>query len=86
MNGIFEFELLPQQALAVDNYEDACTIQNILLNNGYCVLMTTEENLFCLNWVWSENHADRNDVVFGARDEYESEWTCFEQDHPEMNR
>lgn len=62
---------LPQEAICIDNYEDACALQQILMKNGYVVMMGREENLYTLNWIWSQNGADRNDVIFYPRDIYE---------------
>lgn len=62
---------LPQEALCVDNYKDACTIQEVLLNNGFVVMMGREEGLYTLNWIWTQNSdANRNDVIFYERDLY----------------
>ena len=65
-----EMEYLPQPALAVDKYEDACAIQKVLLENGYVTMMGREESLWTLNWIYSE-YADRNDVIFIERGLYE---------------
>ena len=72
----------PQECLCFDNYDDAVTVQKILLRNGYCTMMGQEENLITLNWIWTEN-ADRNGVIFIERGVYEAEeWNWF-QKHPE---
>lgn len=76
-------EYLEQEALTFENYEDAATVQKILIENGYCVMMSREEHLWLLNWVWTENFADRNDVIFINRAQYEcDEWKWLEK-HPE---
>ena len=57
--------------IAVHNFADAETLLEVLINNGYVVLLSKEENLWIINYIWSENNANRNDVVFMSRDEYE---------------
>jgi len=59
--------------IAVDNFADAETLLEVLINNGYVVLLSKEEKLWIINYIWSENNADRNDVVFMSREEYEDE-------------
>ena len=75
---------LEQEALSFESYEDAAAVQKILLENGYCVMMSREEHLWLLNWVWTEQFANRNDVVFINRAQYEYEWDAFEKRHPEI--
>lgn len=73
---------LEQDCLVFDNYDDAITVQKILLEQGYCVMMGREEQLWTLNWVWTEI-ADRNGVIFINRAEYEcKEWEWMKK-HPE---
>ena len=64
-------DYLPQDGLCVKSYEDAVAIQKILIENDYCVMMSREEDLWVLNWLWSENRANRNDVIFTSRADYE---------------
>ena len=74
---------LEQDALAFESYEDASAVQKILLENGYCAMMSREEHLWLLNWVWTEQFADRNGVIFvdRAMSEYDKhEWL---KKHPE---
>lgn len=75
---------LEQEAIAVHSYEDACAIQKILIENGFCVMISREEHLWMINWVWTETPADRNGVVFISRENYEYEWDAFEKRHPEI--
>ncbi len=67
-------EYLENDGLPVDDFEDACTIAKILLKNGNAVMLTTEEDLFIVNWVWCDSgYSDRNDVVFRNRASVEAE-------------
>ena len=80
---MFIKEFLPQACLTFSTYEEAATVQKILIDNGYCTLMGREEQLWTLNWIWTTPGADRNDVIFAERQEYEcNEWQWF-QNHPE---
>ena len=79
---MFIKDFLPQECLTFSTYEEAAIVQKILIDNGYCTLMGREENLWTLNWIWAEN-ADRNNVIFLERQDYEyCEWQWL-QDHPE---
>lgn len=74
---------LEQDALTFESYEDAVTVQKILIENGYCTMMSREEHLWLLNWVWTTNFADRNEVIFVNRGMYEcNEYEWFKK-HPE---
>lgn len=70
--NMYNVEDLPQDALVVDNVEDAFTIAKILIENNNAVLITREEKLWCINWIWCPNgEANRNDVIFTSKEEYE---------------
>ena len=74
---------LEQEALTFESYEDAAAVQKILLENSYCVMMSREEHLWLLNWVWTENFADRNGVIFIDRAIYECNEDEWFKKHPE---
>lgn len=59
--------------ISVRTAEDAYHILGVLLNgeNDYCVMLSREEDLWIINYVYAHN-SDRNKVVFMDRDEYES--------------
>lgn len=77
---------LEQDALTFSTFEEAAAVQKILLENGYCVMMSREEHLWLLNWVRTEQFADRNDVIFINRAQYEcDEWKWLQQ-HPEYGK
>lgn len=56
------------------SYSDALSLTKILLNNGYVILISKEENLFIVNYEWSSKDANRNDVIFLNREDFEDEW------------
>jgi len=57
--------------LAFTDYERGFDVAKALLDEGYIVMLSYEEKFLILNYEFSEHYADRNDVVFMRRDEYE---------------
>ena len=55
------------------NHDNGLKVAKALLDEDYVVLLSYEEKLLIVNYEWSENGADRNDIVFMRRDEYEEE-------------
>lgn len=76
-------KFLEQESLTFESYEDATTVQKILIENGYCTMMSREEHLWLLNWVWTEEFANRNGVIFVNRVEYEYNEHEWFRKHPE---
>lgn len=66
--------------VAVHEYEDAALLAHILINNSYVTMISREEDLFIVTAIWSENNADRNDVVFMDRCEFEEKYVEVEQE------
>lgn len=82
---MFLKKYLDQDGIAVKSFEDAVEIQKILIKNGNAVMLTQEENLWIVNWVWCESgYADRNDVIFINRSEYECDVWEWQRKHPEI--
>ena len=61
-------------SVAVHDYDQACTLAKILIDNDYVVMLSVEEQLYIVSAIWSERHADRNDVVFMDRYEFEEKY------------
>ena len=80
---MFLDKYLEQDSLTFESYEDAAAVQKILIENGYCTMMSREEHLWLLNWVWTEKFADRNGVIFVDRAEYECNEHEWFKKHPE---
>lgn len=57
-------------------------VARILVEEDNVVLISREENLWILNFVYSE-HSDRNDVVFMSQDEFDNKY--IEIDGEEQN-
>ena len=68
------YKNLENDSIAVNSFEDACALSKILLDNGNAVMITKEEDLYIVNYVWCDSgYPDRNDVVFRNRAELEIE-------------
>lgn len=80
---MFLDKYLEQDSLTFESYEDAAAVQKILVENGYCTMMSREEHLWLLNWVWTESFADRNGVIFVDRTMYEYNEYEWLKKHPE---
>ena len=65
-----KYSIVPEAEIAVDNYEDAIEIVRVLLNNNYCVMLSKEDCLYVISYVWA-SLADRNEVAFMSRDDFE---------------
>ena len=59
--------------LTFTDYERGFDVAKALLDEGYIVMLSYEEEFLILNYEFSEHGADRNDVVLMQRDEYEEE-------------
>ena len=60
--------------LTFKDHDRGFDVARALLNEDYVVMLSYEEDLLVLNYEWSEYGADRNDVVFMRRDEFEEEF------------
>ena len=59
--------------IAFKNHKNGLVVAKALLDEDYVVMLSYENQLLVLNYEWSESGADRDDVVFMRRDEYEEE-------------
>lgn len=60
--------------IAFKNHSRGLGVAKALLDEGNVVMLSYEEEFLILNWEFSEHDADRNDIVFMRRDEYEEEF------------
>ncbi len=60
--------------IAFKNHDDGFMTARCLLDAGYVVLLSYEENLLILNYEWSERDAYRGDVVFMPRYEFDEKY------------
>ena len=63
---------LTNNEIAVDNLRDALDLATILTNQQYIVMISKEENLYIINYIYSRN-CNRNNVVFQNREIVEEE-------------
>ena len=60
--------------IAFKDYKRGLEVAKALLDESYVVLLSYEDSLLIVNYEWSENNADRNDVVFMPRWELEKNY------------
>ena len=63
--------LIPKEEIVCHSKDNAYAIVRLLLEEGYVVMLSREEQLYVINYIWSQGESDRNDVVFMERDLFE---------------
>lgn len=58
--------------IAIKDKDRAFAVAEALLEEDYVVMISREEQLYIINYIWSDT-CDRNDVVFINREEYEEQ-------------
>lgn len=71
-----------ENEIALNSEKDAFEIAHILLENDYVVMISKEEDLTVINWEYSK-WANRNDMIFRSREEYE--WEEYEETKADEN-
>ena len=71
--------LIHKEEVVVDNFDDAITIAKILMKNGNVVMLSEEEGLTIINYIWTDG-CDRNNVAFMPRDDFEIYYREIESD------
>ena len=66
-----EFKYVTDNEIACQNFDDARILAETLIRNGYVVMISAEERLYIVNYIWSYNNADRNTICFQNREEVE---------------
>ena len=61
----------------------ATTLADMLLDEEYVVMISREEDLYIISYIWSQRGADRNDVVFMDRDEFDTGFCEIEDEDEE---
>lgn len=64
------FSYIPEQQVTCHLQETALKIAALLVDEGYVVMLSREDNLYVINYIWSPN-CSRSDVVFVSREAYE---------------
>ncbi len=62
---------ITKNEIALHSFEDAVAVSKVLLDNGYVTMISKEEQLYIVNYIWSAEDANRNDVAFMDRVELE---------------
>ena len=65
--------------IAVHDKEIALKIMDLLVDQDYVVMLSREENLYIINYLYSE-YSDRNDVVFIDREEFDMKYYQIEDE------
>lgn len=60
---------LTDNEITVRSLEEVKSIQKILIDNNYVVMVSKEEQYYVINYIWSYL-ADRNDIVFRNRSDF----------------
>lgn len=63
--------------IAVHDKEVALKIIDLLVDQAYVVMLSREENLYIINYLYSQ-YSDRNDVVFMDREEFDMKYYQME--------
>lgn len=64
--------------IAIKNKEKALEVLGTLVDEEYCVMFSREEDLYIINYEYSE-YSDRNNVVFMSKDEFEEKYIEIEE-------
>ena len=59
--------------IALHDKETALKIANILVDEDYVVMISREENLYIINYLYAQ-YSDRNGVVFMDREEFDTDY------------
>ena len=75
-------KLIPEGELTFHDWQSCIDVADILMDEGYVVMLSREENFYIINYVWSsERYADRSNVVFMEREDFEQKF--YEDDDEE---
>lgn len=67
-----DFRYITDNEIALSSYEETMKLVEILMDNGYVCMVSREEQLYIVNYIWStEDYADRNAVCFQSREKVE---------------
>lgn len=62
-----------ESEIALNDKETALKICDLLVDQDYVVMLSREENLYIINYLYSQ-YSDRNDVVFIDREEFDTKY------------
>ena len=62
---------LTDNEIAMHSMADALELVKLLVSNGYVAAVSIEEELVIVNYVWTPRFADRNEIVFQNREDFD---------------
>ena len=62
---------LTDNEIAMHSMEDALELVKLLVSNGYVAAISVEEQLIIVNYVWTPRFADRNEIIFQSREDFD---------------
>ena len=62
---------LTDNEVAMHSMADALELVKLLVTNGYVAAVSEEEELVIVNYVWTPRFANRNDIVFQNREDFD---------------
>ena len=62
---------LTDNEVAMHSMEDALELVKLLVSNGYVAAISVEEQLIIVNYVWTPRFADRNEIIFQSREDFD---------------
>ena len=68
-----------EHEIAVQDKEVALKIIDLLVDQDYVVMLSREENLYIIHYLYSK-YSDRNDVVFIEREEFDMKYYQMEDE------
>jgi hypothetical protein len=63
--------------IAIRNKEAAMRVVSCLVEEEYCIMLSREEDLYIIDFEYSE-YSDRNNVVFMSREDFEQKFEEIE--------
>ena len=66
-----KFTYVTNNEIVVKSFANAETLAELLLDEGYVVMISKEEKFYVVNYIWSPRYANRNDVCFQSRENVE---------------
>ena len=62
---------LTDNEVAMHSMADALELVKLLVTNGYVAAVSVEEQLIIVNYVWTPRFADRNEIIFQSREDFD---------------
>lgn len=63
--------MIKAQEIAFRDKDRAVDVMRDLVEEGYVAMLSIEEQVYIVNYIWSPSDADRNDVTFMSNEDFE---------------